>query len=101
LPGLSGNHDGHWASWYVRGILEWSGFLDFSPFSPLVGTGLLFAPNLPWLNPGALVLALPAPLPIRRLVSMLVYFTEVSASLYLLYRHLKFSPEQSFLGTTY
>jgi hypothetical protein len=52
--------------------------LDFSPFSPLVGTGSLFAPNLPWLNPGALALALPVPLPIRHLVSMLVYFTEVS-----------------------
>ena len=30
---------------------------------------------------------------------MLVYFAEVSASLYLLYRHLDFSPQQSFLGT--
>jgi hypothetical protein len=99
FAGMYGNFDGHWASWYARGILEWGRFLDFSPFSPLVGTGSLFAPNLPWLNPGALALALPAPLPIRHLVSMLVYFTEVSVSLYLLYRHLEFSPEQSFLGT--
>jgi hypothetical protein len=99
FAGMYGNHDGHWASWYVRGILEWSGFLDFSPFSPLVGTGSLFAPNLPWLNPGALALMLPAPLPVRHLVSMLVYFAEVAVSLYLLYRHLDFSPQQSFLGT--
>jgi hypothetical protein len=99
FAGMYGNFDGHWASWYARGILEWGRFLDFSPFSPLVGTGSLFAPNLPWLNPGALALALPAPLPIRHLVSMLAYLTEVSASLYLLYRHLEFSPEQSFLGT--
>jgi len=99
FAGMYGNHDGHWASWYVRGILEWSEFLDFSPFSPLVGTGSLFAPNLPWLNPGALALAIPVPLPIRHLMSMLVYFAEVSVSLYLLYRHLDFSPQQSFLGT--
>jgi hypothetical protein len=99
FAGMYGNFDGHWASWYARGILEWGRFLDFSPFSSLVGTGSLFAPNLPWLNPGALALALPAPLPIRHLVSMLVYFTEVSGSLFLLYRHLEFSPEQSFLGT--
>jgi hypothetical protein len=97
--GMYGNHDGHWASWSARGVLEWSGFLDFSPFSPLVGTGSLFAPNLPWLNPGALALAIPAPLPLRHLVSMLVYLAELSASLYLLYRHLEFSREQSFLAT--
>jgi hypothetical protein len=97
--GMYGNHDGHWASWNGRGILEWSGFLDFSPFSPLVGTGSLFAPNLPWLNPGALALAIPAPLPLRHLASMLVYLVELSASLYLLYRHLEFSREQSFLAT--
>jgi hypothetical protein len=33
------HHDGHWASWSARGILEWSPFLDSSPFSPVVGTG--------------------------------------------------------------
>ena len=38
--GMYGNHDGHWASWSARGILEWGGFLDFSPVSPLTGTGL-------------------------------------------------------------
>jgi hypothetical protein len=99
LAGMYGNHDGHWASWSARGILEWGGFLDFSPFSPLVGTGSLFAPNLPWLNPGALALAIPASLPLRHLASMLVYLVELSASLYLLYRHLEFSREQSFLAT--
>ena len=57
--GMYGNHDGHGMSWNTRGILEWGGFLDFSPFSPLVGTGSLFAPYLPWLNPGALALAIP------------------------------------------
>ncbi|HEY7664519.1 MAG TPA: hypothetical protein VH934_15475 [Xanthobacteraceae bacterium] len=99
FAGMYGNHDGHWASWSVRGILEWSRFLDFSPFSPLVGTGSLFAPNLPWLSPGALALAMPAPLAVRHLVSMLIYLSELSVSLYLLYRHLEFSREQSFLAT--
>src|SRR4051812_14750837 len=75
--GMYGNFDGHWTSWNARGILEWSSFLDFSPFSPYVGTGSLFAPFLPWLNPGALALGLPVPLPLRHLVSMLVYFTEL------------------------
>jgi hypothetical protein len=96
--GMYGNHDGHWLSWSTRGILEWSGFLDFSPFSPLVGTGSLFAPYLPWLNPGALALEIPAPLPFRHVASMLVYLAELWASLYLLYRHLEFSREHSFVA---
>jgi hypothetical protein len=98
FSGMYGNFDGHWASWNARGILEWSTFLDFSPFSPFVGTGSVFAPNLPWLNPGALALAIPAPLSVRHLVSMLIYLTELLASLYLLYRHLEFSREQSFFA---
>ena len=99
FAGMYGNHDGHWASWSARGILEWGGFLDFSPVSPLTGTGSPFLPNLPWLNPGSLALAIPAPLPLRHLASMLIYLAELSASLYLLYRHLEFSREQSFLAT--
>jgi hypothetical protein len=99
LFGMYGNHDGQWASWGTRAIMQWSGFLDFSPFSPLSGIGSPFLPNQPWLDPGALALALPAPLPLRHLTSMLIYFAELSASLYLLYRHLQFSREQSYLAT--
>jgi hypothetical protein len=88
---MYGNYDGHWASWHARGILEWGRLLDFSPFSPFIGTGSLFPPNLPWLNPGALALAIPAPLPVRHFASMLVYLTELSVTLYLLYRHLDFA----------
>jgi hypothetical protein len=97
--GMYGNYDGHWASWNARGILEWGRFFDFSPFSPLSGTGSVFLPNLPWLNPAALALAIPAPLPLTHLASMLVYLAELAVSLYLLYRHLEFSREQSFLAT--
>ena len=50
--GMYGNHDGHWASWSARGILEWSGFLDFSPFSPLTGTGSPFAAQSAVAQPG-------------------------------------------------
>jgi hypothetical protein len=99
LVGMYGNHDGHWASWNARGMLTWGEFLDFSPLSPLTGLGSPFLPNLPWLNPGSLALALPVPLPVRHLASMLVYLAELSVSLYLLYRHLDFSREVSFIAT--
>jgi hypothetical protein len=99
LVGMYGNHDGQWASWNTRAIMQWSGLFDFSPFSPLSGIGSPFLPNQPWLDPGALALALPASLPLRHLASMLIYFLELSASLYLLYRHLQFSRAQSYLAT--
>jgi hypothetical protein len=99
MPECTATTTVHWLSWNTRGVLEWGGVLDFSPFSPLVGAGSLFAPNLPWLNPGALALGIPASLPVRHLASMLIYLAELSASLYLLYRHLSFSREQSFLAT--
>jgi hypothetical protein len=99
LSGMYGNFDGRFFSWSARGILEWGEVLDFSPFSPLVGTGSLFAPFLPWLNLGALALAIPAPLPLQHLASMLIYLAELSIALYLLYRYLEFSREQSLLAT--
>ena len=89
------------ATRWPLGIVERSRHLGmgrisgFSPVSPLTGTGSPFLPNLPWLNPGALALAIPASLPMQHLASMLIYLAELSASLYWLYRHLEFSREQS------
>src|SRR5688500_11888490 len=52
--------DGNWAAWTMRSSINWSKI----PFEPIVanpfgGMGSLFAPNSPWMNPGALMLALP------------------------------------------
>jgi hypothetical protein len=99
MHGAYGNHDGHWHSWAARGILQWSTFLDFSPFSPFHGTGSLFLVELPWLNPAALVLGLPEPLGARHLISYLIYFFELTVSLYLLYRSFEFSRDESFIAT--
>jgi hypothetical protein len=34
FAGMYGNHDGHWSSWYTRGILEWaSTSVRFLPWS--------------------------------------------------------------------
>jgi hypothetical protein len=77
LYGMYANVDGKWMSWNHRSILEWSSFLDFGPYSPFAGTGSLFLPNLPWLNPGALALGIPAPIEYKHLFSYLVYLTEL------------------------
>jgi hypothetical protein len=98
LIGMYGNYDGNWASWNVRGILTWSRSIDFSPFTPLAGTGSLFLPNLPWFNPGALMMALPVPLAYAHLASYIVYAVELVVSLFVLFRVLSLSRYESFLA---
>ena len=51
--------DGDWAKWNVEAILHFGKVFDLSPYSMLAGMGSMYFPNLPWLNPGALALALP------------------------------------------
>jgi hypothetical protein len=51
--------DGEWAKWNVEAILHFGKVFDLSPYSMLAGMGSMYFPNLPWLNPGALALALP------------------------------------------
>src|SRR5947207_277846 len=51
--------DGEWAKWNAEAILHFAKPFDLSPYSMLAGMGSSYLPNLPWLNPGALALALP------------------------------------------
>ena len=87
--GMYGSVDGKWMSWSHRSIMEWSSFLNFAPYSPFSGMGSLFVPNLPWLNPGALALAIPAPIEYKHLFSYLIYISELTLSLYFLFVELK------------
>ena len=96
LFGMYANIDGKWMSWNHRSIIEWSSFLDFGPFSPFSGTGSLFLPNLPWLNPGALALAIPAPIEYKHLFSYFIYFLELTLSMYFLFRELKIERSYAF-----
>jgi hypothetical protein len=89
LYGMYANVDGKWMSWNHRSIREWSSFLDFGPYSPFAGTGSLFLPNLPWLNPGALALGIPAPIEYKHLFSYFVYLAELTLSMYLLFLELE------------
>ncbi len=96
LFGMYGNVDGKWMSWNHRSILAWSSVLDFGPYSPLSGGGSLFLPNLPWLNPGALALAIPAPIEYKHLFSYIVYLAELTLSFYVLFRELKIERGYAF-----
>jgi len=95
--GMYANQDGDWAAWNAEGILQWGRFLDLSPFNPLSGFGSMFLPNLPWLNPAALALALPAGSDVRYLASYTIYYFELFASTALLYRGFGLSAARSSL----
>ena len=95
---MYGNVDGKWGAWNARSILDWSSFLNFGPYSPLTGTGTLFLPNLPWLNPGALALAIPASIEYKYLFSYLVYLIELTVPMYLLFSELELKREYAFMA---
>jgi hypothetical protein len=101
LYGMYGNIDGKWGSWNARSILDWSTFLDFGPYAPLTGTGSLLLPNLPWLNPGALALAIPAEIEYKHLFSYLVYLIELTVSFYILFLQLDIRREYAFLAVLF
>lgn len=83
--------DGEWAKWNVEAILHFGKVFDLSAYSMLAGMGSMYFPNLPWLNPGALALALPLDEGTKSVVSYAVYAAELAVSIVLLARTLGFS----------
>jgi hypothetical protein len=83
--------DGEWAKWNVEAILHFGKVFDLSPYSMLAGMGSMYFPNLPWLNPGALALALPLEDNAKNIVSYAVYAIELAVSVVLLARAIGFS----------
>src|SRR6516164_7446280 len=92
LPlGLYGPVDGDWAKWNVEATLHFSKIFDLSPYNMLAGMGSMYLPNLPWLNPGALALALPIEHSAKSIVSYMIYAAEIAGSIVLLARVIGFS----------
>jgi hypothetical protein len=83
--------DGDWAKWNVEAILHFGKVFDLSPYSMLAGMGSMYLPNLPWLNPGALALALPIEDSAKNIVSYAIYAAELAVSIVFLARVIGFS----------
>jgi hypothetical protein len=83
--------DGEWAKWNVEAILHFGKVFDLSPYSMLAGMGSMYFPNLPWLNPGALALALPIDDHAKSIVSYAIYAAELAVSIVVLARVIGFS----------
>jgi hypothetical protein len=82
--------DGQWAKWNAEAILHFGKLFDLSPHNTLAGMGSMYLPNLPWLNPGALALALPFSETTRDIISYCIYATELAVSLVLVARTIGF-----------
>src|SRR3981189_2335836 len=83
--------DGDWAKWDVVAALHFGKVFDLSPYSVLAGMGSMYFPNLPWLNPGALALALPFSAHVTSIASYAVYAAELAISIVVLARVIGFS----------
>ena len=83
--------DGEWAKWNAEAILHFGKAFDLSPYSMLAGAGSIYLPNLPWLNPGALALALPLGDHAKDIVSYAIYAAELAISIAVLARAIGFS----------
>jgi hypothetical protein len=83
--------DGEWAKWNAEAIFRFANVFDLSPYSMLAGMGSMYFPNLPWLNPGTLVLVLPIEDSVKNILSYAIYATELALSIVLLARMLGFS----------
>jgi hypothetical protein len=83
--------DGDWAKWNAEAIFHFANVFDLSPYSMLAGMGSMYFPNLPWLNPGALALALPIEDSAKNIVSYVTYAAELAISIVLLARVIGFS----------
>ena len=83
--------DGDWAKWNAEAIVHFGKVFDLSPYSMLAGMGSMYFPNLPWLNPGALALALPLGDQARDIASYAIYAAELAVSIVVLARVVGFS----------
>jgi hypothetical protein len=83
--------DGEWAKWNAEAILKFGNPFDLSPHNMLAGVGSMYLPNLPWLNPGALALALPIEDSAKNIVSYAIYAAELAVSIVFLARVIGFS----------
>src|SRR6478609_6667204 len=83
---IYGPIDGDWARWNVEAILHFGNVFDLSPYSILAGMGSMYAPYLPWLNPGALALALPFDGNAQSIGSYAIYAAELAVSIVVLAR---------------
>ncbi len=90
--------DANLSLWLSKAYLDWAYPLDVTAMNPLQGmTSMLMATN-PYFNPGAWIFQTALPEIPKQVISFIVYFVEVTASVFLLGVALGFSRLFAFVG---
>jgi hypothetical protein len=90
--------DANLSLWLSKAYLDWAYPLDVTAMNPLQGmTSMLMATN-PYFNPGAWIFQTALPEIPKQVISFIVYFVEVTASVFLLGVVLGFSRLFAFVG---
>jgi hypothetical protein len=84
-------HDGNWAEWSSNFIFHHGKPFDLSPYNAFAGMGSMHLPNLPWANPGAIMLNLPLDRSTAHTLSYSAYMIVLCVSIVLLARAMGFS----------
>jgi hypothetical protein len=98
ITGLYSITDGNFTRWNYEYAFKWGHWFELAIFNPLAGLGTQFWTNMPWLNPGALVLQLPLPTQARITLSYLTHLLLIGGSFYVLARVTRLSRLAALFG---
>src|SRR6266516_494689 len=88
--------DADFGMWLAKTYLDWARPLGVTALNPFQGMGSLLIPMNPYFNPGAWIFQTDLGLVRKLVLSMVVYFFEVTVSCFVLGRMLGFSRAFSF-----
>lgn len=88
--------DSDFSLWLAHTYTEWARPFSVTVLNPYQGMGSMLIPMNSYFNPGGWIFQINLGLPIKFIVSMIVYFLEVTVSSFILGRALGFSKSLSF-----
>jgi hypothetical protein len=91
--------DSEFSLWLAHAYFDWASPFGVTTLNPYQGMGSMLIPMNPYFNPGAWIFQTELDLPVKFVISMIVYFLEVTASSFLLGRALGFSAAFSCAST--
>jgi len=91
--------DSDFSLWLARAYMDWAHPFAVTALNPFQGMGSMLMPINPYFNPGAWVFLTDLGLSTQFVLSMVVYFLEITVSCFALGRALGFSPAFSFASS--
>jgi hypothetical protein len=93
--------DSDFSVWLAHAYIDWAYPLGVTTLNPYQGMGSMLMPMNPYFNPGAWIFQTDLELPVKFIISMIVYFLEVTLSSFVLGRAMGFSASMSFAAVAW